>query len=90
MASIVTRLYQVTDTSPRQAMPVVVYTLTGLILLLAALLLSVATTLLSLPAPPTSDSASLPERDQNVVCVSCGAQRADPAASPPAVCAQRI
>jgi hypothetical protein len=52
MASIVTRLYQVTDTSPRQAMPVVVYTLTGVVLLLAALLLSVATTLLSIPGAP--------------------------------------
>jgi hypothetical protein len=52
MASIMVRLYQVTDTSPRQALPVVVYTLTGLILLLAALLLSVATTLLSIPGAP--------------------------------------
>jgi hypothetical protein len=52
MAPIVTKLYQVTDTSPRQAMPVLVYTLTGLVLLLAALLLSVATTLLSIPGAP--------------------------------------
>jgi hypothetical protein len=52
MASIMVRLYQVTDTSPRQAMPVVVYTLAGVILLLAALLLSIATTLLSIPGAP--------------------------------------
>ena len=47
------KLYQITDTSPRQAMPVVVYTLAGLVLLLAALLLlSIASTLLSIPGAP--------------------------------------
>ena len=47
------KLYQVTDTSPRQAMPVVVYTLAGLVVLLAALLLlSIASTLLSIPGAP--------------------------------------
>ena len=46
------KLYQVTDTSPRQAMPVVVYTLAGLVVLLAALLLSIASTLLSIPGTP--------------------------------------
>lgn len=46
------KLYQVTDTSPRQAAPVLVYTVTGLVLLLAALLLLVAAPLLSIPGAP--------------------------------------
>ncbi len=46
------KLYQVTDTSPRQAAPVLVYTVTGLVLLLAALLLLVAPPLLTIPGAP--------------------------------------
>ncbi len=46
------KLYQITDSSPRQAAPVLVYTLTGLVLLLAALLLVVAAPLLSIPGAP--------------------------------------